>query len=104
MGNVTVAYDTMPQGLAPVGLRKMRTGTITMSSSYATDGDSIVAGFTTFGFVQKPDLVIIECKTGYALVWDSANDKIIAYASGGTQVANTTNLAAVAAKFIALGR
>jgi len=105
MGNVAVALDSLPSGLKLWGNKKVRTGTITMSSSYATSGDSILAAYQKFGLASVEKVHIFPAN-GYALQVDSqtAPTKVLSYTSGGTQTTAATNLSAVVAQFIAVGK
>jgi len=105
MGNVTVTMDGSTTGLKILGTKRVRTGTITMSSSYATGGDSIPAANQKFG-LQYIEKLLIYPLLGYCLQPDSqtAPTKILSYTSGGTQTTSTTNLSTVVAQFIAMGR
>ena len=105
MGNVTVTMDASTLGLKVIGNKRCRTGTITMSSSYATSGDSIPAANQKLG-LSVIEKILIFPRLGYALEPDSqtAPTKILSYTSGGTQTANATNLSTVVAQFIAIGR
>lgn len=105
MGSVTVTMDGTTQGPKILRNKCCRTGTITMSSSYATNGDSIPAVNQRFGLSVVEKLLIFP-KVGYKLEPDSqtAPTKILSYTSGGTQTANATNLSGVVAQFIAIGR
>lgn len=117
MGNVTVAYDY--PGRAPsMGSKRMMTGTITMSSSYATGGDSIAAGDRRFGMPQM--LESVQLFPGFS---SSASKMIIAtpdstsaptkiFAAGDlnattglpyVQIASTTDLSTYVIRFFAIG-
>jgi hypothetical protein len=78
-------------------------GTVTMSSSYATGGDT--GDWGTIGVIgnrddttgKAPNFVFLAPSAGYVPVWDATNKKVIVYqqsaATGAlTQVANTTDL------------
>ena len=83
------------------GNRRLVTGKINMSSSYATGGDSLnlenALGLNTL------ESVVISPAGGYTLEADLANNKIKAYA-GSTEVTAATDLSTVSAFFQAVGR
>lgn len=81
-------------------------GTITMSNSYATGGDSITAAQMGLGTIKK---ILIASAGGYVLRYNSANGTIQAYDTGAAsgdalaEAVSTTNLSAVVADCIAYG-
>jgi len=85
-------------------------GTITMSNSYATGGDTLSTG--DFGLTELNHLFLSTRTGGYVLAWDKANGKVLAYygdydaAADGAlvQVAATTDLSSVVADFVAVGK
>lgn len=97
MGNVAVAI--VDRGVR--GNRKYVTADVTMSASYATNGDTIVAadiakllpeGET---LAQLLDFTFINRgASGHSLELDRANSKVKAF-NGTTEIANATNLSAV---------
>src|SRR5438105_4935757 len=71
--------------------------TFTMSNSYATGGDT---GLTLPGGVTASKIVdknLWPTVNGYSFKMDTTNSKIIAYASGATEVTSTTDLSALGA-------
>lgn len=99
MGNATFARSTgkRPQRV-DLGRRQV-SGTITMSDSYATSGDTLV--MTTVPFDHVTDIVVeggaaATDTDGYQfkLGGTALAPKIIAYNTSG-QIANTTDLSAV---------
>jgi hypothetical protein len=83
-------------------------GTITMSSSYATGGDSITAaelGLGTIKFIE----IAAATGAGYVLSYNPTNGTIQAFETGAAlsgplaEVASATNLSAVSATAIAYG-
>ena len=82
---------------------------VTFDSSYPTGGETL--DFTTLGF-DTVLAVIPAGKTtgGYEFAYDYGNSKIIAYwvdtsvdGAAMAQVANTTDLSAVVARFVVIG-
>ncbi len=111
MGNVTesIANDANTSGL---GNLKVTCGTLTMSSSYATGGDSYVNN--SLG-VDNLITLIVGNAGGYVFEVDQTNSKILAYrqtapADAGVadialvEVDAAVDLSAVAIPFIAIGR
>lgn len=108
MGAATLALtgSRVPrQGVksASAGTSTFAVGTVTMSSSYATNGDT--GDWGTIGVIgnrddttgKAPTFVGLFPSAGYIPVWDATNKKVIVYqqsaATGAlTQVANTTDL------------
>jgi hypothetical protein len=81
-----------------------RSGTVTLSSTYATGGDDFAP------VVGKTCLAMhIEPKGGYVFTFDSINNKVLAYATGAlnaasNEVAAAVNLSTIAAiKWQSLG-
>jgi hypothetical protein len=105
MGDATVTLDPLTRGLKTIGNRKMRTGTIAGSTSYATSGDAILVGSQKFG-LSKVEKVLIFPKGGYTYEVNSqtAPTLLLAYVSGGTEVTATTPLNGVVAQFIVIGQ
>lgn len=72
---------------------------LTGSSSYATNGDTINFG-STFGLIghgkatpDQPTAIYFSPSSGGHLAWwDSTNNKVKVFVSGGTEVTNATNL------------
>lgn len=86
----------LPQGEATVF------GTIALDSSYPTGGEV----FDAPGDLGYHDLVITGTTAGYALTWDKANQKLMAWqqsaaTSALTQVPNATDLSAVSVSYVA---
>jgi len=81
-------------------------GKLTMSSSYATGGDTLNP--RDLGLENITHLFISQRPAGYDLKWDKTNNKILAYqypdlAGPATEVGTATNLSGVEADFIAIG-
>lgn len=66
---------------------------VLLDSSYPTGGYALT--FNQLGFAKAPLLVDAEPATGRTFWYDRANQKLVAFASGATEVANATNLSAV---------
>ena len=81
-----------------LGNKKLQFGTVTLSNSYATNGDTLV--FTTASGFTQVDQVIAGCTAGgYVVYADLSNNKVKVFeagADGGAldEVANATNLSA----------
>jgi len=98
-------------GLSPVspGEAVVRTGTITLDSSYPTGGEALAAA--AFG-IDNIDFVSFGGAGGYVLEYDYANAKVMAWygdfnavADGALiEVPNTTDLSTVSAHFVLVGR
>jgi hypothetical protein len=78
--------------------------TFSGDASYPTGG---TAGFTAllqalFGDHRTPLAIISQDCGGYDAVYDPTNDKVKVYAANNTEVANATNLSAVAFKVLVL--
>ena len=98
MGNLTFSITQT----IVVGNRKMAYGTVTGSGSYATNGDSYTAG--DFKMITVEQIIINRSPTDNFYDADEANLKIKAYvASTNTEVANTTDISSVTARFVAFG-
>ena len=100
MGNaIFTPDDTVP---TVFGSKRVRTGRITLSNSYATGGDTLqwknVSGLVYI------DSIIINPSKGYALEPDIANNKVKAYSAANTEVTNATDLSTVVAEVIIIGR
>jgi hypothetical protein len=82
---------------------RLVTGTLTMSNSYATGGDTLdLQGDVG---AAEGSLIIGSVAGGRALEWDGTNQKVLAYQDNAAaaaaalgQVANATNLSTVAAE------
>jgi hypothetical protein len=100
MGSAIVVLDEP----TVFGNKKIRTGTISASASYATGGDAIVWD-TVLGF--KVEKVIIS-PTNVNYLADVSGNLLLAYVSGTTaaeldEATNTDDLSASVAPFIAIG-
>jgi hypothetical protein len=84
------------------GSKRLFWGKATMSSSYATNGDTVDApGDLGYEFAQMTG-------EGYVLKFDQPTQKVKAFrqtaaTSALVEVPNTTNLSAVVADFLAIG-
>lgn len=101
MGAATIAAITGVPRLEYMGSQKVLNREITMSSSYATGGDTLNLA-TALG-LNRITQVVFEGDGGYTLVYDAANGKILAY-NGTTQIANTTDLSSVAQRAKIFGK
>ncbi len=84
------------------GNKRLISGKITMSNSYATGGDTL--NLEAALGLNSIDTVVISPYNGYGLQADLTNNKIKAYASAGTEVTATTDLSGISANFVAIGR
>ena len=111
---VTAAIDQNPDrrtfnGHMARGTR-ITSGTLTFDDSYPTGGEAITAA--NVGMNRAIDRIILESEDGYVFKYDKSNKKVLAYyadndaGSDGAliQVANTTELSAVVAGYIAVGQ
>jgi hypothetical protein len=88
----------------------MTSGTLTFDSSYPTGGEAITAA--NVGMNRAIDRIHFNAASGYVFEYDKTNQKVLAYYAdndGGAdgaliQVANTTNLSAITASYIAVGQ
>lgn len=103
MGAVSVSIKKRT-GILPTGTARI--ADITMSSSYATGGDT----FTASQFeLRSIDAILIVGAGGRLLEPDIANSKILAYEDGATvsgaldQVPAATNLSTVVARALIIG-
>lgn len=107
MGACVITPDTDPQNT--LGHQRKVAGTLHLSNSYATSGDTFTVG--QFGLVQLDELMLIGDGANAAqpvLSVDRTNNKILAYgkaasASGLTQIDATTDLSAIIFRFQAWG-
>ncbi len=109
MGNVVVALDSVGRP-ASFGNKRVSMGTITMSSSYATGGDSILAGDQKFGLNKLESLQLFAPTGTHKADLDSrtAPTLVLLYHTGAVSVpfveeANATDVSAVVIPFIAVG-
>lgn len=90
----------------PTGAGRVAYGSFTMSSSYATSGDTVAGGPGGLG-VNSLSLLIVHRRgtTEHTFQWDGGGTtvKVVAF-SAATEVANTTDLSAVTCDYIAVGR
>ena len=89
--------------IGSLGNLRMRIGDVTMSSSYATNGDTLTAGA-----VEMNEILVAEFPEtftgGYELAYDRTNSKVKAYViTTGVEAANTTNLSGVTSRAIFWG-
>ena len=103
MGNVTVVV--VDRGVK--GSAKEVIADITMSSSYATSGDTIQAADILKILPEGEaltELIEFDIDTkslgGHGLTLDRTNKKVLAH-NGTTEIANATNLSAVVGRLIA---
>jgi hypothetical protein len=103
MGAITAGTSTRRAGRSLVradfngGDVDMIPFSLTMSNSYATGGDTgfLAASGLAAGSYRSILFTMIRPANGYTFVHDAANDKLLAYTSGGTQTTSTTDLSAV---------
>lgn len=115
MGNVTYTVHAVLDGAVRPEFKKQTEpkclviGTLTMSGSYATGGDTIDLS----DFLEKaPDLVIIQGgarNLQFVAGANATNGKVLSYESDGNagtlvETSNATDLDAVTAAFIAVGQ
>ncbi len=89
MGNATITK--VFEGV--VGNRKRSLLQVTMSNSYATGGDSASIE-NNVGF-ENIEAIILHQPAIYSVKYDEANQKVIAYDAGGTEVVAATDLSSV---------
>ncbi len=111
MGYVTVAYDSVGRP-ASFGNKRVSMGTITMSASYATGGDSILAGDQKFGLAQLDALYLFPPLVGthnVGLDSRTAPTLVLAYHTGAAvatpfdEEAGTTDVSSLVIPFMAVG-
>lgn len=77
---------------------------VTFDNSYATNGEPLAAadvGLATILAVLAP---IVQGAVVRHVAYDVANAKLLAYAPGGAEIANTTDLSAVTVRLVVRGR
>ena len=84
------------------GRMRITQGVINMSTSYATNGDTISPG--DVGLTELKTLVIPAVVGARLFEHDPINAKIKAYTAINTQVTATTDLHTVALPFVAFGK
>lgn len=75
------------------GNRRAVLGTLTMSSSYATNGDTVTA--SGYGLTALDALLFMSQPAGYTLYFDKANLKVKAYRSAGFTPSGTNATSAL---------
>lgn len=101
MGAIVVAAS-VEEHLGPV---KLVIGTLTLSDSYATNGDTLdLSSYLSEIYDVKPG-----ARSGYRPAWDKANKKVKMFEAGADgaaldEVANTTDLSAEVLDFVAWGK
>lgn len=99
MGTVTTSIKSRH---ALGGGRRMVSGTITMSSSYATGGDTVNVGDLEMGNLDQ--LICVAETQAYQIHWNGNEGTPTVIADqGATEVTATTNLSSVTVAFIAFG-
>lgn len=88
MGATTQAINSGDSWLT-YGNRRAVLGTLTMSSSYSTNGDTVTAA--GYGLVSLDALLILSQPAGYTLFFDKANLKVKAYRSAGFTPSGTNS-------------
>ena len=81
--------------------------TCTFDSSYATGGEALTA--TTLGLESLHFIALSMEKSGYVAQYDYSDEKVVLYEAGADgaildEVANTTDVSAVAVRILAFGR
>jgi hypothetical protein len=89
-----------------VGGRRFRIATIDFDTSYPTGGEAVTAanfdlptaitGIALLGITDGADVV-------HFTTFDAENSKILCHAPGGAQIADTTDLSGVSAKYLVIG-
>lgn len=83
------------------GNRREVVGTVTFDNSYPTGGEAWVAetatGLSTIDYIHFTPV------NGYTFQRNAAGTLLLAYVSGGTEVANLTDLSAITTRFVAVG-
>lgn len=77
---------------------------ITFDASYVTNGEPLAAadlGLATILSVLAP---VVQGAVVRLVAYDIANSKLLAYAPGGAEVANATDLSAVVVRLVVRGR
>lgn len=74
--------------------------TVTFDSSYVTGGEPFTAADLGMGRI---DFLSATTDGNFAVVWDKANSKLKAFTNAGVEVANATNLSAIAVRIMAIG-
>lgn len=94
MGTATWAWANQRGTPEFYGSDAVANGKITLSSSYATDGDSI--DFSKVSTIRDVKQVLLQATDGTLLfVVDLPNNKIKAFDALGTEEGNTTDLSGV---------
>ncbi len=109
MGNVVVAFDSVGRP-ASFGSKRVSLGTITMSSSYDTGGDTIPTGDRKFGLARLDSLQLFEPTGTHTVDLDSrtAPTLVLAYHAGLADVpfveeSATEDVSTVVIPFMAVG-
>lgn len=80
---------------------KVAFGTVLLDSSYPTNGEACAQKVLGIGDI---DFIAFTNQNGYVAQYDKANEKIVMYASAGTEVTNTTDLSGVTLQYMAFGK
>jgi hypothetical protein len=88
---------------------KYTTGTITFDSSYPTGGEALLP--TDVGLSSKVEFISVSPAGGYIFEYDYSNEKVKAFnptsdvtaPTVAKEVANSSNLSTVTARYIAFG-
>lgn len=102
MGLIVATPDGAPEA---IGTRRRVTGILTFSSSYATNGDTLVAKELGLDFIDR---LFVQAAGGRVFEPDLPNSKVKAFQSSGAasamaEVPNATDLSSVVAAFEAVG-
>lgn len=77
---------------------------VTFDASYPTNGEPLTAADVGLASVLSVLAPIVQGAAVRHVTYDIANAKLLAYAPGGAEVANTTDLSAVTVRLVVRGR
>lgn len=99
---ISLAQVNVPQRNHVVGNRREVVVDVTLDNSYPTGGYALTPA--TLGVDLALDYIFaLPTTTGHVFAYDYANKKLMAF-SGGSQVANATDLSAVVVRVVAQGK
>ncbi len=84
-----------------LGNFKARVVTITLDTSYPTNGSALVP--SDFGLTEL-HAVIVNPVNGWTFSYDFTNQKLLAYSTAATQVTNATNMSTSSTQALVIGR
>jgi hypothetical protein len=99
---LTVAAHKTGKSVTYFGDRKVVFKTVTFDSSYPTGGEAIT--LAQLGLTEVDFVAFSATGVTYTFAYDYTNNKIIAVLGDGTQVADTTDLATVVVRIMAIGK